>query len=297
MRNFILTGLILCLLTCFSSNSEAQIFKKVLDETKNKLGETLEDIVVDKASDIIVKKLNHSLNKHIDNQIENAFKGSEFYTEEENYNSTKNQAALAGYLSTLNASVDLPESYLFDTEMRVELKDANNTSEIIYYFSKNKQIFGLGANENGDSQIMVYDMENNLMVIYMKDENGKEHAQAIPMNTALVGSIIDSELEKEGLNYTIRPSGKTAIVAGKKCEGYIGVGEDSTTEFYTTTDVGISYSDTFSGLIDNVSNSEYQNMLSSVNGMMMKAITMEDGEETIWEVKSIKSISKTMMNN
>lgn len=276
--------------------SEAQILKKVLNETKGKLGQSLEDIVVDKASDILVKKINHSLNKHIDQKIEESFKDSEFYNEEQIYNSSENQIALNNYLSSINANVTLPDSYHFDVEMLIEMREGNEKTEMKYFFSKTQQVFGFSSIEDGEENMMVYDIDNNAAVIYMKDENGQSHAQAIPMNNALVGNIIAQEMEKEGIDFSIRATGKTAIVAGKTCKGYIAEGDDTTTEFFTSDEVAPGYANTFGSLIDDVSNSQYNQMLGGVSGMMMKAITIEDNKEFIWEVMQINNITKVLSN-
>ena len=262
-------------------------FDQLIKKTSDKLADEVSRMAVEKLSDIIAQKAAEQIEKKFDQLLMEAMEGDTAYQspydrDSAMYNLGRSYGA---FMQGLNDAADLPPEYTFDLSMLVEITDDKNESENTrWYFSRDKSIMGIqAATSEKESQLIVWDMEKDVVVMY-KDDGKKKTAQAIPNMMKLAGNLADKEEIDEQMDFTITPKKKKRKIAGYKCDGFDGKSEDNRFEAWTTNDLGIQWKDTFGPMMRNFTTTD----MADASFGEFKGMTMASDS---YEVESGKLIS------
>jgi L-rhamnose mutarotase len=175
-------------------------------------------------------------------------------------------ADYSAFLSGMNRSEDVPETYHFDVKIVAELEDDNKRkTEATFYYSKSGDYIGLGQDDN----LMVMDSKNDLIV---------NMAYALP-NMMKLGSIYaQQEIKDNAENYTIEKTGKKKKVSGYQTLEYKVYNADEEHKFYMAENFPVSWVDSYSAMMSEMAPSVDMGRWEDVEGMLLKSETKENGK-------------------
>lgn len=254
-------------------------FDKLLDRTTRKLTRELEDMAVEKISDVIAQKAAEAVEKEFDKLLMEAMKeDSAKYDRDSAYYALGN--SYGQFLKGLNDAADLPESYSFDLDILYEVTTQNEKPEKMrYYFSSSQPIMGIQtAKSETNWQFVVIDVGNDVTVLYQHDGD-KKTAQAIPNMMKFAGNLAQSQgADVEGeFDYEINKLPGKKRVAGYKCEGWEGKSENQRFESWMTNELGVDWKQTFGEMVSQFAGTaNYQQSWSGMEGMVMMSESYED---------------------
>jgi len=289
MRNYTIL-LLAFAINFFSVNyCEAQLLKRVLKKTTDKLGGSFEDYLSDKASDALAKKIDQGFTNLLDTKIDAAFKKSSKYNPQAS--EAENSQNKASFLAQLSSTAELPEGYVFDIEMIVET-GSKKTETIQYYFSKNKAYFGVETKDGSNEALVIFDGENHIMAMYATDKKGNKTAYALPNMFEVAGVLVAASTEKDALNTSINKTGGSKNILGYTCQEYQTSSNSGLTKFYTTKAIQLSNTNIFGHLIETFKKSLSDTGFDQVEGVLMYAESYNKKGKLNhrWEVTAIDQL-------
>lgn len=214
----------LCIIAGSTTATQAQLFNRLKDRAK--------DAVQDRVEEKLSQKVRQIAYKSVDRTWESVFGESTEDLEE--------GAAPPSLPYKLNSNVDTEDSYSFYRESEMEIinyEDGEEEKVIMKMYLSEKGNYSGTTYEGetmkeGEKTIMIYDYENNAMVMLMESEEGKfsfaydwSQGSYSPVNMDSAGT---------GNPYADLESIGTKEILGYECEGYRSETDDSVTEIWVT---------------------------------------------------------------
>ncbi|NNL91225.1 MAG: DUF4412 domain-containing protein [Saprospiraceae bacterium] len=290
--------ILLCLIVCvFSTSIHAQGFlKKLTDRTADRILQKTEDKLVDELSE----KLANQAVKPIDSFMDSLFVQSYESETGEKYD-PENSSKMADAFSAMFGEVSLPDEYVFDFTMDIEVKDfgEKKANKMKIFVSTDKGYFGMEQNQDDKKMLMIFDAENEAMATY--DFNRKE-CMAIPINSQLMATFgnmaIDNEIKDK--NITIQKTGKTKKIIGYNSDHYFVDSDESESNVYISNDLPFTWEDSFGKIMSQFAPNFYKdNPEYDLKGMMLSAKTKRksDNKKSEWKTKKIKEETVIITNS
>ncbi len=276
------------ILLFYINTAQSQIFGKILKEvTKD-----VTDHIVEKATEEIANKIARNINKKFDEALASSYDS----TQQVKY------PTYDGYLTAMNSKANIPKEFNFDLFMDIETKADNETSEIRMYLSKNSKVVGMETVEEGNTSLIIMDIDNDVMIVYSTDKNGNKTAQAMPSFSKLAKlglQMSANEAEQDNESF-FEKTGRTKTIAGYTCDEYKGGTKDGTYKAYFANDFPVKWEETYFGYWGQyISDDQKKKFPAGKNlGMMMRMKTKDnDGNKSKWEVIFIKNESTKIVNS
>ncbi|MBX2814491.1 MAG: hypothetical protein KTR24_00770 [Saprospiraceae bacterium] len=300
MKHFTKVILTLSALLLLSHQAEAQLLDRVLRKTKQKVGQKVEDMVVEKASEYIAQRVYKSMSDGFDKMLADAYKQDSTY--QANYSDSvaiKYGGLARDWMSRMNEAADVPDAYAFDATVTAITTYKRDKDNMVLYFSNENGVFAMEQEERGTKRIFLLDTEKDVTILYEIDGK-KKTAQAIPNMMALTGSMISSSMqEQEDVEWTLEEI-KGKKVAGYNCKGFKGSSDIAVTQTYLSEEVDISWSKSF---LDNMKkfivalNTDDEKY--AFEGMVMESTYQEvekPKEKHFWQVTDIDNSPFKIVN-
>ena len=276
---------------CHAQGFLKRLTDKAVDRTMQKAEDKLVDQLAEKLADQAVKPIN-------------SFVDSLFVQSYENETGEKydpdNSSKMAEALSSMFGTVELPEKYVFDYTMEVEVKDfgRKKADKMKLFVCKERSYFGMEQNEDDKKMLIVFDNENSAMVTY---DFEKKECMAITLNSKLISAFGDRAMEEEiaKQNLKVEETSKTKKIIGYLAKKYLYTTDDAESEVYISTEVPFSWDDSFGSMMSQFAPTFYKNNPEyNLKGMMLEAKTKrkKDGKKSEWKAKKLKD-EKVTLNN
>lgn len=231
---------------CFTSNAEAQIWKKLTKKAEKAVERTLG------------KKVEEKAERETDKAFDSTFNNSKASRK-------KNKKKNANLFGMSNVSPE--KTYAFSHKYVMQIKDDKKPVSIAYYLNNTDNYIGFEIPDMKDKTFSVMDLEKEVMFMLM-DNKGDKTLMAMNLN---LNQVTNNAIEET--DYSITATGNTKTILGYMCKEYNVKGKDSYGTVWITKDAGVSFSKSFyrtkqkKGLD--------QHWMSMVNGLPME-MTMTD---------------------
>jgi len=285
--------------------AQSQLLERALKDAVRKVEDKVADVIIEKGTDLIAREFGKKLDKWADKQMREAYEKDSTYASKGQFDSMTYASARSynDFLGALNASVDLPSSYEFDRSMIIETKDAKeNASKSRMYFNSTTATFGMAMEDPDEAfNLFVYDIANDISVIYGEDGDGNKTVMALP-NMMKVGMSMVSASDKEALAqaYNYKKTGKTEVIAGYNCDEYLGEDEDHKYQVFITDELDVNWSDAYMGVLKDIMPDIDQSELPYQNTFSMRSIgtKKKNGKmDHTWEVLEVSKETFSINNS
>lgn len=286
--------IITLLLAVFTFNcAEAQLFKKIKNETERKIKQKAEQKIVDELSEELARRAMKPLDKAFDDMFKKDYKdkyGKDYDDSEYDGDPDARAAHMNAMLNAMYGDVELPEEYRFEYTIEIEVTDfgEKKANKIKMLVNPSSGAFGMEQKEGKNDQIMVFDIEKDQVVIFNKKE---KTAMAVP-NVMKMASVY-GQGSGDDFNSTIlrfEKINQTKKVLDYMCQGYIMETEEYKSTFFITDKLPFDWAETMGSFAKNISpNFKSNSSKYPKNGMLMFGTTThkEKGNESQWEVTKI----------
>lgn len=286
--------LLLLTLAIFTQEAEAQLFKKLKKAVGDKIERKVEDRLVDELSEELARRAVKPIDNAFDDMFRNSYKeqyGKEYDDSEYEGDPEKQAEMMNALLGSMYGNVELPDSYDFKYKVVIDVHDfgEKKSNEMTMLIDPDGGGFGMEQKENGEDQIMIFDTKKDQVIIF---NNKEKTAMAIPNVMKMAGTFgrkaMEDEMEKNMKKF--EKINKTKDIIGYKSQGYKYESDEDKGEFFVTTNLPFDWTDSFGGLVEQISPNFYKEHPEyKIAGMLMYAKTKRksDGKESKWEVKKI----------
>ncbi|NND06674.1 MAG: hypothetical protein HKN87_09870 [Saprospiraceae bacterium] len=260
------------------------ILNRVLNRSKQKIEQGVEDMLVEKASEAISRKIYKSMSDAFDKMILDAQEQDSAY--QVNYSDSlaiKYRDIASGWMERMNETADLPESYKFDVKVYSEItsgRKKKDKQEQIMYFSSTEPLFAIEQLDGKDIRIIVMDSEKDVTVLYMIDKDGTKTAQAIPNMISLaagVASVHRDSLDRSA--FTVSVTGNTKKIAGYNATEYEVVSQDFTATHYITKEMKVTWRNTFGAMMEKFSPGSFE--MDTIDGFLLESHNVHNSDHDL----------------
>lgn len=223
------------LLFIAGSPGYGQILDRVINRAINKTQQKLED----KAAEIIADQLTRYLERQIDSYLndmarEQAIQDSiDRVNRGEKVTTEQVQARYREILAGMNDASKVADNYSFQVRMDTEVREGERVNTSAYLINTQKPIFAILQEEKQQSSYLVFDLENDVVVMFNEDNKGEKTGQAMPSFLNIVSHFSDSTM----MSVKIKPTNKSKTIAGYPCKLYLGESAEDSFEWYATTEL------------------------------------------------------------
>lgn len=276
-----------------------QLLNRIKNRAMDKIEQRVEDKIVEEVSEEIARRVMKPVDKAFDQLIKESYRkeyGEDYSDEQIDSLMRSAGSSYAAFLEGLNEAADLPPSYTFHYQMKMETKEESGEKhEVEMWFSEDKALAGFKSDEK-EEVFIVLDMDNDIVVMYT-DENGKKTAQAIPAMMKLTGAFIASNQEtQKWAKLNIEGPGKSKTIEGYKAYQYKVENEDFKNEYYVTEDIPFSWHESFYNSLSQYAPGIYNESSKQMKGLMLegKMYDKEEKKKTSFKTKDIKLSTITL---
>ncbi len=268
-------------------NAEGQLLKRILKNTEDKIVDSAERMVVEKASEALARAVMRSLEKKLDDLLAKEYARQDSIDKANGR--TPRYRDFDDFLNAMNRADDVPPAYHFDIQQYVTVtgKSKKDKQSMTYLFSKEGDKYAFEMDDDGAQSMVVFDLKNDLMVIY-RDEDGEKTAYAMSnMIPLAAGMMNDADREEE--DFKLTKTGKTKTIAGYHCEEYEMMREKERTSTYTTQDLSFNSIGAYRQMFEQFLSKEEMASLDNYKGIAME-MTHYDKKgklETHWLTEKI----------
>ena len=292
--------IVLLLLTFFASSSviEAQILNRIIRETKREVGNKVEDMVVEKTTEAIVKRAMRPIEESFDKILEEAFKeDSTKRADNPGYRDTSSidYSTFSEYLSSLNNIAELPDTYSFNLSMDIEVDDGEDKNAYTWHFSEGGKHFALEQLNNNDRKtIVLMDFEREVNVLYTEEENGDKTAQAIPSMMKLAAAFTkqsdESDLNQE---LTVQKTGNSKRILGYSCDEYKAENKENAFTYYAAHNFPVTWDQAYGSIIQQFAPQNAREEYNKIEGMVLESITKSKEKDEIITTMTTKRVDQS----
>lgn len=297
MKNYQL--IILLLLFIAPEVTNAQLLGRLKRAVQDKVEQRIEDKIVEELSEELANRAMKPINKAFDEYLKSSYEtetGEKFDQAKFDSVMTASGEAYMAFLGGMNKTANVPAEYSFDVILDVETQEENDEKQRTeMLFSTTTSAMGFHQKENDEDMLIVFDPDNDVMVMFNLKEN---KAQAMPSMFTLTKSIASVYVEEEDIAIIgFKATGKTKKVAGYNSKEYKGETKEANFSTYLTTELPFDWKDMYGGLIESISPKMYHESYDQINGMMMKSesIDKETKKKSKWEVKKVSEVNKKIL--
>lgn len=256
-----LKTLLVIITICFSTNTEAQIWKKLGKKAEKAVEKTLE------------KKVEQKAERETDKAFDSTFNNSK-------KNKKKGKKEKGGLFGMSGA---IPESsYQFSHKYAMQINTGKKPVELMYYLNNKDNYLGFEIPDEKHKTITIMDLEKEVMFMFM-DNKGDKTQMAMNMN---IGELTDAAIEET--NYSVTPTGNTKNILGYTCKEYDVKGKEIHGKVWVTQDAGVSFAKTF--YRTKQKKGMDQTWMSMVNGLPMET-TITDTSKRKAKTTTMKCVS------
>lgn len=273
----------LILLVCGLAQHLPAQFGSIMSRVNDRIADKVADAIVDE----IIKKTFKPVNESADEALKKSFEDS-LGTSEVDYN--KMGKAYGEFLAGMNGAYDkMPPSYDFDVVNDIEITDGKKVTPTKMYLSKSGNQIGYESINKNETSLVVYDIKNDIMVMYTTDKKGKKKGQVLPSMMKFASSIANDKVEEEMENVKIKKSGGSRTFAGYKCEGYEVETSSMTNQVYIAKDFPVSHMQAYGNFLQQFTPAAKSYEKDMAKGMVMYSQSKEkNGKSTsTYEVKNV----------
>ncbi len=249
------------------TSAQAQILKKLKNRIENSVERT------------ILNKTDREVSKTTDKTIDGIIKGGdEKKTKEEDSNNEELTDAEKAKVEQRAMDIfgggleGIPDAYIFQYEVDMKITSNKDQSTLKYYVQPNAGYFGNAIPDKKNNNLVVYDMKNQAMVMFMENDGRK---MAMKMRMPLDGKMQEmiekgqSGEENTGDAINITPiAGKTIL--GYKCKGYLVQLEEGNSKIYITNEAPVSFVGMLAGMEKMQKSNTVTNIPFDKNAMMLE---------------------------
>ncbi|AUC83605.1 DUF4412 domain-containing protein [Lacinutrix sp. Bg11-31] len=261
-----LKALLIIITICFSTNTEAQIWKKLAKKAEKAVEKTLEKKVEDKT----------------ERETDKAF-DSTFNNSKKNKKEAKNKNEnIFGVSNAIPAN-----TYQFSHKYVMQIDNGKKPVNIAYYLNNDHNFLGFEIPDARNKTITVMDLKENVLFMFM-DNNGDKTLMSMNLN---IGELTDEAIAET--EYPVVATGNTKSILGYPCKEYAVKGKDMHGKVWITESAGVSFAKTFYKTkqkkgID-------QSWMSMINGLPMETI-MTDTSKRKAKTTTMKCVSLKVEN-
>lgn len=257
--------LILFFCSLLYTNTDAQILKRVIKRTQDKV----ENMMVEKAADVMARALMRRINKEVDEAL---------YREWEIQDSiavangeTPAYPDYDSFLKGMNKVDEVPPAYEFDLQMYVTMSEkGKDGQDYIYHFGKEEGVFAMESEDPEEGKaIFLIDSGREIMVVY-NEKDGKKTASALPSMMNFAGAYAQQTMEEKG-DVSIKATGNSKEVAGYHCEEYEVSWDKESSLSYVAKDFPKSWPEAFGAMMKKFMTEENLNQMDKMEGMALES--------------------------
>lgn len=269
MRTFPVLILLICF--GFQNDLKGQLLRDIIKKTKSQVVDEISDALVEKAAEEISKKLMHQFNNYLDSIYYENYKQDSISGKYKTY---------PDFLADMDRSEEVPDQYHFDMTLDIETSHEKSKDSYQMLIAKDSSYFGI----LNDESLVIIDADPDLIVTYDLKENT---AFAMGDMLRFAGGFVSSEINEDFAGIEIKKTGKTKMFLGYKCDQVVGESEDFEFDSYITQDFPADWKDMYGGLLQKFSNIDLQYLSSDLDGMVMYSYSVDEGEESTYEVINV----------
>lgn len=269
----------LILLACFSlllvKPADAQILKDIVRKTTNRLGNKAEDMVAEALAEALARQLQKKIDNYFDEMARESYRRDSLERVErgdtlvhENY-----QDMMNAMLKDMNDASDIQDQYDFNLLLDVEIQSGKKTDESRFLYHADKAIFAVEQMEKNAKSLMLFDIENDVIVLFREDGKGKKTAQALPNFMGMAGAMTQSTESLQPLS--IEKGTETKTIAGYLCQQYTGENEENNFEFYANTDLATYWKNGMGAFMQRFTSYAHNSEVQKIDGMVLQSIITE----------------------
>lgn len=288
---FFTLSLILALL--LPGQNQAQIFNRILKEAQRDVRRNVENMVVEKATEAIVRAAMRPIEESFDKMLEDAYReDSTRRSTDATYADTSRYryADYSGFLEAMNRQAELPEQYSFVLSMDMLIEQGKDKNEFTWHFSEEgRQLAMEQTDKNGRKTIIVMDFERDINALYSEDKNGEKSVQAFPSMNKLILGMMQQETDEQDEALTIRKTGKQRSVAGYRCEEYEVRSSEEDITCYVAQDFPVSWEESYGEVLAQYAPENARKEYGKIDGMVLESISRQlDSKEDEIRMTTIK---------
>lgn len=263
MKLFKLLSILLMVGFLSTSNTHAQILKKL----KKRVQEATEEVIVDKAADKAAQETSKALDSilEIDPDYE-----------------SKAARQLQNSMTQSSEGLPVEEMYNFNTavfyNMEFDEKDESSTVEYVMWFSENEnymatQVKNVSSKKSEKenmpaSMFTVLDEKNKAMIVFIEEQ---KMAQVLSMDTMKELSEMENESDEIDTDYSdLKNSGKTKKILGYDCEEFISENTENKFSMWVTQDVNLYQKNMFFSLNESLGGKKFSHIPNEAKGFIME---------------------------
>ena len=236
-----LKTLLVIITICFSTNTEAQIWKKLAKKAEKAVEKTLE------------KKVEEKAERETDKAFDSTFNNSK-----KNKENTKNKKGNMFGMSKATPA----NSYQFSHKYVMQIETGKKPINMVYYLNTGDNFIGFEIPNERSKTITVMDLKEEVMFMFM-DNKGDKTLMSMNLN---LEQLTDDAIEET--EYSVTATGNTKSILGYTSKEYDVKGKDMYGKVWITESAGVSFSRTF--YRTKQKKGMDQTWMSMVNGLPME---------------------------
>lgn len=266
MKSLIFSFILLFSFTIFPASAQfGGLGDRIAKRTKDKLERKAEDKLVERLSEELARMAFKPIDKAMDDMLRSSYEekeGGEVDWE-------KAGSAYGDFLNGMNEAANIQESYTFDLQMEVEIKDGEKEKHnMTLLFNKGRKI--MAFEQKKENSTIIFDNENDVMIM-LTDKDGKKEGQAVPSMMKLAGAFaVGAEMDKQA-PMEFKPNGKTKKIAGYNTTGYDFESEKEKGTTYIAKDFPVNIVSAFGNSYENFLPANYTETVNMMDGMAFES--------------------------
>ncbi|MEM6379525.1 MAG: hypothetical protein AAF705_15065 [Bacteroidota bacterium] len=275
---------LLFLATCFLSTpqqAEAQIVKDILRKASRSLENKAEDMIAEALAEAVARQLQKKIDNYFDDLARETYRQDSIRRVEsgDTLRYRNYQEMMSDMLSGMNNSANILDEYEFDLILDVEIASGKEVDESKFFYTNDQAIFGVEQPDEKDgTSLMLFDLDNNVIVLFNEDKKGKKTAQALPWILDM-GTVISAGDDNAYMPQNIIKTGQKKMVAGYNCDQYTGETEEELFEFYSSPALAEYWQNSMGQFMQRFTSYEYNSELQKIDGMILASISKKKKEE------------------
>lgn len=256
----------------------------ISDKLTNKLQRQLEDKIVDAIANEIYKKAFKPADEAANEAMRKSFEDS---TNVDYKNAGK---AYREFIYGLNEAVTkLPSEYTFDVICDITTKDhKNKINELKMLYKKDGSIIGYQTAEKNKISTVVFDVKNEIMVMYT-EEKGKKTGQVLPSMHKFIGALASDQIEKQSQStMNVKKTGSKKMFAGYESSEYIIELEEMTNQVYIAENFPVTYQSVYGPFLMQFTPAAYSESPEVMKGFAMYSKTADKNKKDTNEYEVVK---------
>lgn len=269
MRKLILLSLSTLLLGVLPLSSDAQILREIVRKAGNRLENKAEDMIAEAIAEAVARQLQKKIDTYFEDLAKETYR-------QDSIRAAENGDTLAyhSYQEMLEQMLDnetkVRDEYLFDLALEVEIASGKEVNQSHFLYAQDKPYFAVQQAEKGQNQYLVFDLQNQLIVLFSESEKEEKTAQALPWLPA--NNVIMAANETVHYPGVLTQTGQKKTIAGYVCDQYLAEDDDYRYELYTSPDLADYWQASMGQFMQRFTSYSYQEALQKTAGMPMESI-------------------------